>query len=104
MSKNQKLLQKKRKEFGLMNALLLIIGSGLLIAGANRLFFGETEFVVNAFYLQPVVENGALQLLVGTVLIACLLYRVINRKKVVNQLLEMEAEEELEFRKSIKRK
>ena len=104
MSEKQRLLRKIKTEYRWVNVVLLCIGGGLIILGVNRFIYGKIEFGVNARYLQPVVISGGLPLLVGTILLLCLVYRVIKRNNVMKQQLEIDEEERLEFRRRTGRK
>jgi amino acid transporter len=100
MKKTKATLKKKRKEYAIYSWLYLIVGIVFLSVGIYRYFFTDADLGTNLRFLQPVVIDGTLPLILGTLSFSLGTYRVIFGKgafkmdmEILDEIKEMEEKE-----------
>ena len=94
MTKTANKTDRKSKESIQISWLSTLVGFVLFCTGLAMLIWGSPRIGFSLKYFQPFVENGSVTMILGLLFFSIGLYRLINRKKILNEELEIEKKEQ----------
>lgn len=96
MKKGQKHLTKRlNKEIKFMTWFFLFIGLILFLVGIYKLIYTKPRLVINARYLQQVVDDGSTITFLGVIFLVLGVYRLINYNKILKMEIEIEKDKQI---------
>ena len=93
---------KKYKEYVFWSVCMTIAGAILLVVGFLWIFWGEAKIGLQMWTFQRIINNGSFEFLLGIMFLGAGVYKLLHRKQVFKQQMELEEVEEM--KREIERK